>query len=357
MFAINARLGKIKLVLKTIQLHHPVFDTLKVRSQSMADSSPSKRFERISQALKILLVQEKFTLPEMKERLPEEIPGYVTQLVHQLEREGHLYREDDVYSWTGELGDFPVQSWVRAQVHGTQLPQTPEEDRPRERLLAHGAAALRTADLLAILIRAGRKGESALQAGEKIAARYKDGLHRLADAGRGELKEIATAIGETAYCQIMAGIELGKRVAGSSDQHKCRSTRITDSVDALRYCRERFRRRADDALQEEFYVVTLDAQLQVIGTHLVSVGTLDRSLVHPREVFRPAIKDAAKSVILVHNHPSGDATPSEEDLAVTTRLEQAGSTLGVHVLDHVVVARGGEVSIRDYLDMHASHKR
>ena len=274
----------------------------------------------------------------------------MTRLVHQLEREGHLYRDDDVYSWTSELGDFPVQSWVRAQVHGTQLPQTPAEDRPRERLLAHGAAALRTAELLAILIRAGRKGESALQAGEKIAARYKDGLHCLPDAGRGELKEIAASIGETAYCQIMAGIELGKRVASSSNQHKSRSTRITDSVDALRFCRERFGRRANDALQEEFYVVTLDVQLHVIGTHLVSVGTLDRSLVHPREVFRPAIKDAAKSVILVHNHPSGDSTPSEEDLLVTSRLEQAGSTLGIQVLDPIVVARNGEVSIREFLD-------
>jgi DNA repair protein RadC len=98
-------------------------------------------------------------------------------------------------------------------------------------------------------------------------------------------------------------------------------------------------------------------QLQVIRTHLVSVGILDRSLVHPREVFRPAIKDAAKSVILVHNHPSGDATPSEEDLLVTKRLEEAGSTLGVHVLDHIVVARGGEVSIREFLDTGASAKR
>jgi DNA repair protein RadC len=325
-------------------------------SDSMADSAQKTRFDRIYQALKVLLVQETFTLPEMKERLPEEIPGYVTQLVHQLEREGHLHRDDDVYCWTGELGDFPVQSWVRAQVHGTQLPQTPAEDRPRERLLAHGAAALRTAELLAILIRAGRKGESALQAGEKIAARYKDGLRCLPDAGRGELKEIAAAIGETAYCQIMAGIELGRRVAGSCDQDKCRSTRITDSVDALRFCRDHFRRRADDALQEEFYVVTLDVQLQVIGTHLVSVGTLDRSLVHPREVFRPAIKDAAKAVILVHNHPSGDSTPSEEDLVVTRRLEEAGATLGVQVLDHIVVARGGEVSIREFVDTRASQK-
>jgi DNA repair protein RadC len=323
----------------------------------MSNSARPTRFERISQALKVLLVQEKFTLPEMKERLPQEIPGYVTRLVYQLEREGHLCRDNDVYSWTRELGDFPAQSWIQAQVQGTQLPQTPVEDRPRERLLAHGAAALRTAELLAILIRAGRKGESALQAGEKITARYNDRLQCLADAGRGELKDIAAAIGETAYCQIMAGIELGRRVATSFAKNKDRVTRITDSTGALRFCRDQFARRANDAVQEEFHVVTLDVQLHVVGTHLISVGTLDRSLVHPREVFRPAIKDAAKSIILVHNHPSGDPTPSDEDLLVTRRLEEGGSTLGIHVLDHIVVARNGEASIREFLDTRASQKR
>jgi DNA repair protein RadC len=316
----------------------------------MADAAPPTRFDRIYEALKVLLVQETFTLPEMKERLPHEIPGYVTRLVHQLEREGRLRDNDGVYSWTCELSDFPAQSWVQAQVHGTQLPAMPEEDRPRERLLARGAASLKTAELLAVLIRAGRRGESALQAGDKIAARYNDRLHCLADSGRGELRDIAASIGETAYCQIMAGIELGRRVAISFAKNKNRVSRITDSVEALRFCRDHFARRANDAAQEEFHVVTLDVQLHVVGTHLISVGTLDRSLVHPREVFRPAIKDAAKAIILVHNHPSGDPTPSEEDLLVTRQIEQAGSTLGVHVLDHIVVARGGEVSIRDFRD-------
>jgi len=178
----------------------------------MGDAARPARFDRLYDALKVLLVQESFTLTQMKERLPDEIPGYLTQLVHQLEREGHVRDSDGVYSWTCELSDFPAQSWVQAQVHGTQMLLTPEEDRPRERLLARGAASLKTAELLAVLIRAGRRGESALQAGEKIAARYNERLHCLADAGRGELKDIAVAIGETAYCQIMAGIELGRRV-------------------------------------------------------------------------------------------------------------------------------------------------
>ena len=314
----------------------------------MSDSLHQGRLHRIQLALNTLLVQERFTLSEMKERLPDEKPGYVTRIVHQLEREGHLRREDGAYCWVCEPSDFRAQAWVQAQVRGTQLPQTPAEDRPRERLLAHGAAALRTAELLAILIRSGRSGESALQAGEKIAVRYKDQLHRLSDAGRGELKEISAAVGETAFCQIMAGIELGRRVAKSFSDAKERRDRITGSEDALAFCRKQFARLATDASREEFHIATLDAQYQVVGVHPISIGSLDRSLVHPREVFRPAIKDAAKAIILVHNHPSGDPTPSEEDLAVTKRLEDAGRTLGIQVLDHIIVARTGAASIQEH---------
>jgi DNA repair protein RadC len=314
----------------------------------MTDSLPLQRLARIKLALNALLVQEKFTLHQLKERLPDENPGYVTRLVRQLEREGHLRGDDGTYSWTCEIGEFPARAWVEAQVHGTQLPQTPAEDRPRERLLAQGAAALRTAELLAILIRMGRKGESALQAGEKIAARYKDQLHRLPDTGRGELKEITAAVGETAYCQIMAGIELGRRVAQTFADQNHRRDRMTGSDEAMAFCRDHFARLATDSSQEEFHIATVDAQHQVLGVHRISVGSLDQSLVHPREVFRPAIKDAAKAIILVHNHPSGDPTPSEEDLAVTKRLEEAGDTLGILVLDHIIVARAGVASIQEF---------
>jgi DNA repair protein RadC len=314
----------------------------------MADSSPPQRFVRIHETLKALLVQERFTLPEMKDRLPGENPAYVTRMVHQLEREGHLRADDGAYSWTCELCDFPAHAWVEAQVHGAQLPETPVKDRPRERLLAQGAAALRTAELLAILIRAGRKGESALQAGEKIAARYKDQLYRLREAGRGELRDITDVIGETAYCQIMAGIELGRRIAQTIVDQEHPRDRITGSDDALAFCRRHFDRLATDASQEEFHIVTMDTQHQVLGTHRISVGSLDRSLVHPREVFRPAIKDAAKAIILVHNHPSGDPTPSEDDLLVTRRLEEAGHTLGIQILDHIVVGRAGAASIQEF---------
>jgi DNA repair protein RadC len=313
----------------------------------MENVTSQQRLSRLRTALKALLVHEQFSLPQLKDSLPEENPAYVTQMVHQLQKEGHLVGNDGLYCWTCEPENFPAESWLKAQVHGTQLPQTPAEDRPRERLLAQGPGALRTAELLAILIRSGRKGESALQAGEKIAARYKDQLHRLVDAGRGELKDIAGAVGETAYCQIMAGIELGRRVARAFGEQGGRPQRITCSEDALAFCRRHFERLASDAASEEFHIVTLDAQYQVIGAHRISVGSLDRSLVHPREVFRPAIKDAAKAILLVHNHPSGNPTPSPEDLTVTSRLEDAGQTLGIKILDHIVVGRLGASSVQE----------
>jgi DNA repair protein RadC len=253
------------------------------------------------------------------------------------------------FSWAGKPEDFSVQAWLEKTVYAPQMAQTPAGERPRERLLSLGAPTLRTAELLAILIRSGRTGESALQAGEKIVARYGDQLQRLPTAGRGELKAVAAAVGETAYCQIMAGVELGRRVAQASCEVGNQSNRILSTEDALAYCRERFARLVTDGTQEEFHIVSLDTKHQILGTHQVSLGSLDRSLVHPREVFRPAIKDAAKAILLVHNHPSGDPTPSGDDRALTSRLEEAGRTLGIQLLDHIIVARAGLASLRENL--------
>jgi DNA repair protein RadC len=226
-----------------------------------------------------------------------------------------------------------------------QIKKSPQQDRPRERLLAVGAQDLRLAELLAILIRSGRPGEFAVMAGEKLARQFQSRLQELPAAGRGELKAISPAVDVTAWCQIMAGIELGRRIAALAERSA--AVRITSAADAIDFCRRHFARMASDSRQEEFHVVTLDTKNQVIDTHTVTVGTLDASLIHPREVFRPAIKDAAASVILVHNHPSGDATPSKEDFAVTRRLESAGELLGIKVLDHIVLGRDSGKSFRE----------
>src|SRR5205807_3524450 len=140
---------------------------------------------------------QRLTLQGLRQILPRESRRIVRRLVRDLESEGYLREVDDeTFSWVCEAADFPARSWLEKKVYTTQLLETPAADRPRERLLIHGAAALRTAELLAILIRSGRTGESALQAGEKIAARYAQRLDRLPEAGRGELKAIAAAIGD-----------------------------------------------------------------------------------------------------------------------------------------------------------------
>jgi DNA repair protein RadC len=316
---------------------------------AVSQPSSADRFARLQHVLGVLRARERFSLAQVKAELSPEKPAFVTRLVHELEREGHLRADGDkTFSWAAGSEGFPAQAWLEGKICAAQLPLTPAADRPRERLLAQGAAALRTAELLAILIRSGRPGESALQAGERLAARYADQLDRLPEAGRGDLQAVTAAVAGTAYCQIMAGIELGRRVAQAQDERRQRAHRIQGSEDALAFCRERFSRLANDAAQEEFHVVCLDARNQVLGTHRVSVGTLDRSLIHPREVFRPAIKDAAKAVLLVHNHPSGDPTPSEDDFVLTRRLEEAGTTVGIQVVDHIVVSRNGAASIQEY---------
>ncbi|MCI0462428.1 MAG: hypothetical protein L0Z62_36210 [Gemmataceae bacterium] len=174
----------------------------------------------------MLRAQDKFTLAQLKAELSQENPAFVTRLVRELEREGHLRAgEDETFSWASARGEFPAQAWLERKVYAPQLPQTPVADRPRERLLAQSAPALRTAELLAILIRSGRTRESALQAGEKLAARFADQLDRLPEAGRGELKGIAASVGETAYCQIMAGIEVL-----NADNRNARLTPVTRLV-------------------------------------------------------------------------------------------------------------------------------
>jgi DNA repair protein RadC len=144
---------------------------------------------------------------------------------------------------------------------------------------------------------------------------------------------------------LMAGIELGRRVSEFATGEQQPS--IGSTADAIRFCQQRFSRLIADAKHEEFHIVTLDTKNQVIDSHRITVGTLDASLVHPREVFRAAIRDAAKSIILVHNHPSGDATPSREDFQVTNRLEEVGTTIGISVLDHIVLGNPTCVSIRE----------
>jgi DNA repair protein RadC len=207
----------------------------------------------------------------------------------------------------------------------------------RERLLRHGPEVLEDAELLALLLRTGRRGHSALDlAGSLLAAL---GFEGLGNASADELQGVG-GIGAAKAASLLAAIELGRR----SHEHRLeRGDPLRGPGDVARHFRARLR----GAPTERFHVLMLDGRHRVLRAVLASHGTLTASLVHPREVFRAAIRESAAALILVHNHPSGDPEPSPEDVEVTRRLGRAGELVGIPVLDHVIVADRGFVSLRE----------
>ncbi len=215
--------------------------------------------------------------------------------------------------------------------------RTDRPEQPRERLLVHGTAPLADAELLALLLRTGRCGHSVAQLAQQLLA--SGGLAALAQSAPGELAEVA-GIGPAKAAALLAAFEIGRRLAARPLQ---RGERIGSPEDVHRHFHARLR----DAPTEQFHCVLLDSRHRVLRSVLTSQGTLTASLVHPREVFRPALREAAAALVLVHNHPSGDPSPSAEDRAITRRLARAGALLGIPVLDHVIVADRGYASLRE----------
>lgn len=187
-----------------------------------------------------------------------------------------------------------------------------------------------TAELLAILLGTGRAGHAVEAVAESILRGADGSLRRLVRQPLGQLRRVA-GVGGAKAGRVAAALELGRRLA--REERPVR-VRIRTPEDVVRLLVDRLR----DLEVEEFHVVALSAQRDVLKDLLVSRGVLTGSLVHPREVFRPAIAEAAAGIIVVHNHPSGDPTPSPEDRAVTGQLTAAGTVLGIPVLDHVIVA-------------------
>lgn len=214
--------------------------------------------------------------------------------------------------------------------------ELPAPDRPRERLRSVGARALSVRELLALLVGSGGKGGSALDVAGRILGEA-GSVRRLAERGVEELVRIP-GVGKATAARVVAALELGRR-AGSATHDDRR--RIRGPADVHRRMGPLLR----DLRQEEFHALLLDSQHRVLRDVVVTRGILDASLIHPREVFRPAILETAAAVILVHNHPSGDATPSAEDRAVTRQLREAGRAMGIPVLDHVVVGDGTWASV------------
>lgn len=211
-------------------------------------------------------------------------------------------------------------------------------DRPRERLDALGPEALSDAELLALLLRTGGRGADALAIARRLLA-ARGGLAGLARAEAGDLAVVA-GVGPAKSASLRASLEIGRRLAARRLEP---GTSIRSPADVFRHFHPRLRH----AAQERFFVVLLDGRHRVLRHELVSQGTLTASLVHPREVFRPALRESAAALVLVHNHPSGDPTPSREDRDITERLMRAGEILGIPVLDHVVVAERGFCSLRE----------
>ncbi len=217
------------------------------------------------------------------------------------------------------------------------IAQWPKGERPRERLLAEGPSALTDAQLLAIVLRVGRHSRSAVEVGRDILDRL--GLQGLANRSVQELCAIP-GIGPAKVAQIKAAIELGKRALTIP---LTTGKVVTQSQMVFEHYAPRLR----DLRKEECQVILLDAKRAVIRDKTVSQGTLTSSLVHPREVFNEAVRESAAAVIFVHNHPSGDPRPSQEDRALTVRLQAAGEILGVQVLDHIIIGDGRYVSFAD----------
>jgi len=209
---------------------------------------------------------------------------------------------------------------------------------PRSRMGAQGAEALTEAELLALVLRSGDTRSSAHQIALRVLGRC-GGLPGLARSSRAELMRIA-GVGEAKSAALLATLELGRRLHAG---RLVRGSSIGGPADVFRHFHPILRHVG----QECFIVLLLDGRQRVLGKRVISRGTLTASLVHPREVFRPALAACAASLVLVHNHPSGDPTPSSEDRAVTQRLVEAGELLGVRVVDHIVVAEEGFVSLRD----------
>ena len=202
------------------------------------------------------------------------------------------------------------------------------ENRPIERLNKLGAGALSDAELLAIILRTGTRKENVIDLSNKILSTI--GLSKLADCSLTELKEI-NGIGVMKSSQILALVELTKRISLA----KTNITKITCAKDVF----ELMQPKIGHLKQEVFVVILLDSKNNVIKEETIAKGTLNSALIHPREVFKSAIRESANSIILVHNHPSGDPTPSEQDKEVTEKLKEAGKALQINLLDHIIIGK------------------
>ncbi|MGX6442923.1 RadC family protein [Neobacillus sp. K501] len=214
----------------------------------------------------------------------------------------------------------------------------PQDERPRERFIKNGPQSLSNHELLAILLRTGTKDESVLQLSNRLLTNF-EGLRLLKAATLEEITEIK-GIGQAKAIQILAAVEIGRRIANLNYTERYV---IRSPEDGANYVMNDMRFLS----QEHFVCLYLNTKNQVLHKQTIFIGSLNASIVHPREVFREALKRSAASIICLHNHPSGDPAPSREDIEVTKRLVECGKMLGIELLDHLIIGENKFVSLKE----------
>ncbi len=232
----------------------------------------------------------------------------------------------------------PAPQGESRERYSPTIKELPAEERPRERLHAYGAQALTTAELLAILIRTGNAERSAVSLGEYLLAEF-GSIKGVASASLEQIAHVK-GLGEAKAAQIKAAVEFGNRLALFTEDAKPSIGGPRDVANLLM---------SDLRYQKKEHLKSLlmDTKNRVLAVRTVSIGDLSSSIVHPREVYKDAVVASAASIIVAHNHPSGDPTPSAEDVAVTKRLIQAGEIMGIDLLDHIVIGDGVFVSLKE----------
>lgn len=223
---------------------------------------------------------------------------------------------------------------MKTEIRMKDLPST---ERPRERLLKYGAESLSDAELLAVILGSGTKGMNIVTVCRHVFRNMS--LKRLSRSTAAELIKIP-GVGQSKACQIISVFELSRRLETFSEEPK---RKIKEPEDIYKYIYPKIR----EEKQEKFMILCLDTKNQIISDITIFVGGLDFSIVQPREIFKSALLESAASIILIHNHPSGDPTPSREDIIITNRIMESGKLLGVHVWDHLIIGDGCYISLKE----------
>lgn len=218
------------------------------------------------------------------------------------------------------------------------LKELPKQERPREKMISQGVAQLSNAELIAILLASGTQKESALSLAHRVLSLAEGHPSRLVGCQPEEFQKIS-GIGTAKACTLVAALEFGRRMAASQPERRIRidtPDRVADLfMEEMRYLKK-----------EVFRVAHLNVKNELIMKEDISIGGLNSAVAHPREVFQTAVRKGTNAVILVHNHPSGDPTPSSADKSTTNQLVEAGHILGIRVLDHIVIGDGRYISFK-----------